>query len=235
MYTAFARNSVMGADPDWTREVFGMALVPDLVLYLDIDVEIAHPARHHGQGNGLLGIRDAISRSAPTCSIPSNATRGRLIDEYRRLSSEFGFISVDARLPIEELQTELRNTSLNICPAPTASRATTTAHQAPRNSNGGRCLALRSAASRVTLSPGETVADAARKAIAFGAESLLRNQKCGRSGDAEPLHQLRVATRRLRASIELFSSVIYARAAQNLPARPPVDGRQWPAAPANAT
>ena len=28
----------------------------------------------------------------------------RLIDEYRRLSSEFGFVSVDARLPIEELQ-----------------------------------------------------------------------------------------------------------------------------------
>jgi len=34
--------------------------------------------------------------------------QGRLIDEYRRLSSEFGFVSVDARLPIEELQGELR-------------------------------------------------------------------------------------------------------------------------------
>jgi thymidylate kinase len=34
--------------------------------------------------------------------------QGRLIDEYRRLSSEFGFLSVDARLPIEELQGELR-------------------------------------------------------------------------------------------------------------------------------
>ncbi len=63
---------------------------------------------------------------------------------------------------------------------------------------------------KVTLSPGETVADAARKAIAFGAESLLHNQAAAESGDAEPLHQLRVATRRLRASIELFSSVIYA-------------------------
>ena len=63
---------------------------------------------------------------------------------------------------------------------------------------------------KMTLSPGETVADAARKAIAFGAESLLRNQTAAESGDAEPLHQLRVATRRLRASIELFSSVIYA-------------------------
>jgi CHAD domain-containing protein len=63
---------------------------------------------------------------------------------------------------------------------------------------------------RVTLSPAETVADAARKAIAFGAESLLRNQNAAESGEAEPLHQLRVATRRLRASVELFSKVIYA-------------------------
>ncbi len=63
---------------------------------------------------------------------------------------------------------------------------------------------------RVTLSPGETVADAARKAIASGVESLLRHQVAAESGEAEPLHQLRVATRRLRATIELFSSVIYA-------------------------
>ncbi len=63
---------------------------------------------------------------------------------------------------------------------------------------------------RVTLSPAETVADSARKAIAFGVESLVRNQNAAQSGEAEPLHQLRVATRRLRASIELFSNVIYA-------------------------
>jgi len=63
---------------------------------------------------------------------------------------------------------------------------------------------------RLTLSPGETVADAARKAIAFGAESLLWHQNAAEAGDAEPLHQLRVAARRLRATIELFSNVIYA-------------------------
>ena len=63
---------------------------------------------------------------------------------------------------------------------------------------------------RVTLSSGETVADAARKAITFGAESLAQHQAAARSNEAEPLHQLRVAARRLRASIELFSTVIYA-------------------------
>ena len=50
MYTAFARNRVMGADPAWTRQVFGFALVPDLVLYLEIDVEHLVPRVLEGKG-----------------------------------------------------------------------------------------------------------------------------------------------------------------------------------------
>ena len=63
---------------------------------------------------------------------------------------------------------------------------------------------------RLTLYPGDTVAEAARKAIAFGVESITLNQAAAEGGDAEPLHQLRVASRRMRASIELFSGIIYA-------------------------
>ncbi|HYL59276.1 MAG TPA: CHAD domain-containing protein [Candidatus Acidoferrales bacterium] len=63
---------------------------------------------------------------------------------------------------------------------------------------------------RVTLFPGESVADAAREAIAFGADALARSRAAAESGEAEPLHQFRVTTRRLRASIELFSVVLYA-------------------------
>ena len=47
MYTAFARNNVMGVDPAWTRALFGMAIVPELVLYLQIDVD--GPDRAHSR------------------------------------------------------------------------------------------------------------------------------------------------------------------------------------------
>src|SRR5208282_4913763 len=107
MYTAFARNSVMGADPDWTREVFGMALVPDLVLYLDIDVESLIPRVIMGKGMDYWA--SGMHLALGTDLFDSfERYQSRLLDEYRRLSSEFGFISVDARLPIEELQAELR-------------------------------------------------------------------------------------------------------------------------------
>ncbi len=107
MYTAFARNMVMGADPAWTRELFGFALVPDLVLYLEIDVDHLVPRVLAGKGmdyweSGMhlaLGIDlfDSFQRY-----------QRRLIEEYNALAREFGFVSVDARAPIDDIQAELR-------------------------------------------------------------------------------------------------------------------------------
>jgi hypothetical protein len=58
MYTAFARNTVMGADPAWSRSLFGLALVPDLVLYLRVDAKA-----------WTTGSPECTLRSAATCSI----------------------------------------------------------------------------------------------------------------------------------------------------------------------
>ncbi len=107
MYTAFARNTVMGADQAWTRELFGMALVPDLVLYLEIDVESLVPRVLQGKGmdyweSGMhLGLGSDIFDSF-------NSYQGRLIEQYNQLAREFGFVTVDARRSIEEIQSELR-------------------------------------------------------------------------------------------------------------------------------
>jgi dTMP kinase len=107
MYTAFARNMVMGADPIWTRELFGFALMPDLVLYLEIDVENLVPRVLAGKGmdyweSGMhlaLGhdIFDSFQRY-----------QGSLIDEYNVLAKEFRFVSVDARRSIDAIQSDLR-------------------------------------------------------------------------------------------------------------------------------
>jgi dTMP kinase len=107
MYTAFARNMVMGADPAWTRQLFGLALVPDLVLYLEIDIEHLVPRVLAGKGmdyweSGMhlaLGIDlfDSFQRY-----------QRRLIEEYNSLAREFDFVRVDARRSIEDIQTELR-------------------------------------------------------------------------------------------------------------------------------
>ncbi|HEY6394452.1 MAG TPA: dTMP kinase [Candidatus Binataceae bacterium] len=107
MYTAFARNNVMGADQDWSRDLFGMALVPDLVLYLDIDVETLIPRVVQGKGMDYWesGMHLALGTDLFDSFLHYQT---RLIDEYRRLASEFGFVCVDARGSIDEMQAELR-------------------------------------------------------------------------------------------------------------------------------
>lgn len=107
MYTAFARNTAMGADPAWTRDLFGMALVPDLVLYLDIDLETLIP--RVVQGKGMDYWESGMHLALGTDLFDSfQRYQGGLIEEYRRLANEFGFISIDARGSIDDVQNELR-------------------------------------------------------------------------------------------------------------------------------
>lgn len=107
MYTAFARNTVMGVHPLWTRQLFGFALVPDLVLYLEIDVE--HLVPRVLEGKGMDYWESGMHLALGTDLFDSfQRYQRRLIDEYNRLADEFTFQRVDARQPVDDIQGELR-------------------------------------------------------------------------------------------------------------------------------
>ncbi len=108
MYTAFARNMVMGADPAWTRQLFGFALVPDLVLYLEIDVD--HLVPRVLAGKGMDYWESGMHLALGTDIFDSfQRYQRRLIEEYNELGREFGFVSVDARRSVDEIQADLRD------------------------------------------------------------------------------------------------------------------------------
>lgn len=107
MYTAFARNTAMGANPAWTRDLFGMALVPDLVLYLDIDLEALIPRVVLGKGMDYWESGMHLALGSDLFDSFERYQRS-LIDEYRRLANEFGFITIDARRSVDDVQNELR-------------------------------------------------------------------------------------------------------------------------------
>jgi dTMP kinase len=107
MYTAFARNAVMGANPAWTRQLFGVALVPDLVLYLEIDVE--HLVPRVLAGKGMNYWESGMHLALGTDIFESfDRYQRRLLEEYDRLADEFRFVRVDARRSVEEIQDDLR-------------------------------------------------------------------------------------------------------------------------------
>lgn len=57
--------------------------------------------------------------------------------------------------------------------------------------------------------PSDPVVTAAQAALRQGLEALRFHQAAALAGEVEPIHQLRVATRRLRALVELFAGVIH--------------------------
>lgn len=63
-------------------------------------------------------------------------------------------------------------------------------------------------APRLVLSADDEVAAAARAVVRFHLRALAREEAGARAGEIEPVHQLRVATRRLRAGLRLFAPVI---------------------------
>jgi dTMP kinase len=107
MYTAFARNNVMGVDPAWTRALFGMAIVPDLVLYLQIDVDNLIPRVFEGKGMDYWesGMHLALGSDLYDSFV---RYQGELIGEYDRLAEEFSFVMVDARDSVDTIQEQLR-------------------------------------------------------------------------------------------------------------------------------
>ncbi|MGH7895032.1 MAG: dTMP kinase [Candidatus Binatia bacterium] len=108
MYTVFARNAVMGMDTEWTRQLFGMAIVPDLVLYLEIDVDRLIPRVLEGKG---MDYWESGMHLALGSDIFDSFThyQTQLIGEYNRLARHYRFTSVDARRSIDEIQADLRS------------------------------------------------------------------------------------------------------------------------------
>jgi CHAD domain-containing protein len=67
----------------------------------------------------------------------------------------------------------------------------------------------------VILSPDDGAALAARVVVRFHLRVFARQEQPARSGDMEGVHELRVATRRLRAALRFFAPVLPARFVEN--------------------
>src|SRR5881409_2790426 len=107
IYTAFARDVVRSGDRNWIRDVFGFAIVPDLVCYLRIDVDTL--ALRVIETSGMNYWESGMDMRLGTDLYDSfKKYQGMLIEEFDKMAEEFAFQVVDARRPPEEIQEALR-------------------------------------------------------------------------------------------------------------------------------
>lgn len=107
IYTALVRAHARGVEAEWVAQLFSFAPVPDLVLYLRVDVNTL-------AGRVLLasGIDywEAGKDQYPELDIYDSfvAYQSQILKEFDRTAEEFQFHAVDARQPIEIVQESLR-------------------------------------------------------------------------------------------------------------------------------
>lgn len=108
IYTAFARDVVRDTGQKWIRDVFGFALVPDLTIYMKMDIETLIPRviESGGMNYWEAGMDLHMGQDLFDSFVNYQST---LIAEYDRLAKEFGFETVDARKSVDDIHHEIRD------------------------------------------------------------------------------------------------------------------------------
>jgi len=107
VFSLIARASVRGVSREWMEELYGFALVPDRVIYLDIDVEHLLPRVLSSRGfdyweSGLDFLRE------PDVYHSFVHYQTELLAEFLRLAERHRFVVVDARKSIADVFAVLR-------------------------------------------------------------------------------------------------------------------------------
>ena len=108
-YTAFARDVTRGVDRQWVHELYSFAVRPDLALYFRVPIDVSLDrlmARRVKLKFYEAGL-DLGWSANPTESF--RLFQGKVLDEYERISKEFGMQVVDAVLSITEQQRLVRS------------------------------------------------------------------------------------------------------------------------------
>ncbi len=106
-YSTIARDVVRGADPVWSREVYGFALKPDMVLYLKADIQTLIARIVHGRGFNYWEAGMDI-RCADNLFDSFKAYQAQLIDQFDQMADEYGFVTIDANRSIQAVFEDAR-------------------------------------------------------------------------------------------------------------------------------
>lgn len=108
IYTLMVRDIVRGTDEEWLKNLYGIALVPDAVFYLNVS-----PAqlvqRNFAKKSALdyweSGMDLGLSRDLFDSFMKYQAL---VAEQYKRLQSTYNFTIIDANRSVEEINDELK-------------------------------------------------------------------------------------------------------------------------------
>jgi dTMP kinase len=107
-YSIVARDVVRGINPQWARDIYGFALIPDMVLYLKADMDTLVTRIVHGRGFdywesgmdifNLDNLYDSF-RQYQEC----------MIAQFDQMAEEYNFQIIDANRSTKEVNDDIKS------------------------------------------------------------------------------------------------------------------------------
>ena len=115
IYSLIARAVVRGADPQWIRSIYGLALIPDAVFYLRIGLEDLIPRILQSGGFDYWesGMDMRLGGDLFESFINYQTL---LLEQFELMSREYHFHVIDAGQPVEQLSEQLKQRILPLLP-----------------------------------------------------------------------------------------------------------------------
>ena len=107
IYTALARGIARGADRQWLRDLYGFAIQPDLIFYMQLPVKDLVPRvleagkMKYWEAGMDMNYGDDLYDSFV-------AYQSELIEQFNAMVDEYNFVTLDARQDAQAIQRELR-------------------------------------------------------------------------------------------------------------------------------
>ena len=115
IYSLMARALVRGADPQWIRSIYGLALVPDTVFYLRIGVDdlITRVLQRGGFDHWESGMDMRLGADLFDSFVNYQA---QLVEQFDSMAQEYGFEVINSVQPVERIAELLKQKMLPLLP-----------------------------------------------------------------------------------------------------------------------
>ncbi len=107
VYTAFARDVARDVDPEWVRNMYGFAIKPDMTFYFDVSPKdsLERICSNRQPGFYEAGMDMKLSNNPYKSYV---LFQNRIVEQYKKMTDEFGLIKIDAMQTIRQKQEFIR-------------------------------------------------------------------------------------------------------------------------------
>ena len=109
VFTAYARDIVRGCPPQWVRDIYSFAALPDLTFFFQADLEVSLNRILDGRPQLKYFEAGMDLHLSPDPYESFRIFQGRILEQYLAMSSEFNFLLMDANTSIEAQQNIVRS------------------------------------------------------------------------------------------------------------------------------